>query len=148
MTQNSLVFQAREKYFIDNFGSDSSSIEIWKSNDLFNQSLSLSGSVGGANDIKMSKPIRPAYVIFNHKRSFFEQKTRKCYKKRINKNIYIVYSLSPKTISSNNALKNCLFGATKVTKPGDTTDPDKYIYSVYGLGFDSTGQFTHTQGGI
>ena len=33
-----------------------------------------------------------------------------------------------------------------MTKPGDTTDPDKYIYSGYGLGFDSTGQFTHSQG--
>ena len=52
-----------------------------------------------------------------------------------------------KTISSNNALRNCLFGATKVTKPGDTKDPDKYIYSGYGLGFDSTGEFIHPQGG-
>ena len=34
-----------------------------------------------------------------------------------------------------------------MAKPGDTTDPDKYIYSGYGLGFDSTGQFTHPQGG-
>ena len=34
-----------------------------------------------------------------------------------------------------------------MTKPGDTTDPDKYIYSSYGLGFDSTGEFTHPQGG-
>ena len=34
-----------------------------------------------------------------------------------------------------------------MTKPGDTTDTDKYIYSGYGLGFDSTGEFTHPQGG-
>ena len=34
-----------------------------------------------------------------------------------------------------------------MTKPGDTTDTDKYIYSGYGLGFDSTGDFTHPQGG-
>ena len=34
-----------------------------------------------------------------------------------------------------------------MTKPGDTKDPDKYIYSGYGLGFDSTGEFTHPQGG-
>ena len=39
------------------------------------------------------------------------------------------------------------FGATKVTKPGDTKDPDKYTCSGYGLGFDSTGEFTHPQGG-
>ena len=35
-----------------------------------------------------------------------------------------------------------------MTKPGDTTDTDKYIYSGYGLGFDSTIQFTHPQGGM
>ena len=45
-------------------------------------------------------------------------------------------------------LKNCLFGAIKVTKPGDTTDTDKYIYSGYGLGFDSTSQFSHPPGGV
>ena len=75
-TQNSLVFQVGEKYFKVNSGSDNSSIEVWKSKGLSNQSLSLSGIVGGANDIKMSKPIRPAYAIFNHKRSFFVQKRK------------------------------------------------------------------------
>ena len=35
-----------------------------------------------------------------------------------------------------------------MTTPDDTTDTDKYIYSGYGLGFDSTGQFTHPQGGM
>ena len=35
-----------------------------------------------------------------------------------------------------------------MTKPGDTIDADKYIYSGYGLGFDSTGQFSHPQGGM
>ena len=116
---------------------------------LSNQSLSLSGSVGGANDIKMSKPIRLAYVIFNHKESFFVPKKKEnVIKSRSIVNIDIVCSLQQKTISSNNALKNCLFGATKVTKPGDTTDPDKHIYSGYGLGFDSKGQFTHSQGGM
>ena len=49
-------------------------MEIWKSKGLSSQSLNLSGTVGTANNIKMSKPIRPAYVIFNHKESFFEQK--------------------------------------------------------------------------
>ena len=96
----------------------------------------------------MSKPIRPAYVIFNHKESFFEQKKENIIKSESIVNVYIVYSLSQKTINSDNALKNCLFGATKMTKSGDTTDTDKYIYSSYILGFDSTGQFTHTQGGM
>ena len=35
-----------------------------------------------------------------------------------------------------------------MTKPCDTTDTNKYIYSDYGLGFDSTGQFSHSQGGM
>ena len=73
-TQNSLVFQVGEKYFKDNSDSDSSSIEIWKSKRLSNQSLIHSGNVGGSNNIKMSKPIRPAYVISNYKRLFFVQK--------------------------------------------------------------------------
>ena len=41
-----------------------------------------------------------------------------------------------------------MFGATKLTKPGDTTDTDKYIYSGYALGFDSTSQYSHPQGGM
>ena len=35
-----------------------------------------------------------------------------------------------------------------MTKHGDATDTDKYIYSGYGLGFDCTAQFTHAQGGM
>ena len=35
-----------------------------------------------------------------------------------------------------------------MTKPGNTTDTDKYIYSGYGLGFDTTGKFTHPHGRI
>ena len=46
-TQNSLVFRVGIKYFKDNSGSDSSSVEL-----------------------------RPAYVIINHKRSFFVQKKK------------------------------------------------------------------------
>ena len=137
--QNSLVFQIGEKCFKNNSGSNSSKIEIWKSKGLSSQSLNLSGTVGTANVIKMSKPIRPAYVIFNHKELFFEQKKENIIKSGSIVNVYIVYSLSRKTINSDNVLKNCLFGATKAPKPGNTTNTDKYIYSDYGLGFDSTG---------
>ena len=91
--QNSLDFQVGEKYFKNNSGSNSSKIEIWKSKDLSSQSLSLSGTVATANDIKMRKPLRPAYVIFNNKEQFFEQKKRKCHKKRINSKC--LYSVQP-----------------------------------------------------
>ena len=145
-TQNSLVFQVKEKYFEDEYDSRSYSIKTWKSKGLSSQSLSISGIVGTIKDIKMSKPIRPAYVIFNRKKSFFQQK--KVINSRSIVNIYIVYSVSLKTISSNNALKNCLFGATEVTKPNDTTDLHEYIYSGYDIGFDRTSQFTHPDGGM
>ena len=94
--QNSLVFQVGEKYFKNNPGSNNSKIEIWKSKGLSSQPLNLSGTVGTANDIKMSKPIRPAYVMFNHKESFFEQKKENIIKSGSIVNIYIVYSLSRK----------------------------------------------------
>ena len=65
--QNSLVFQVGEKYFKNISGSTSCKIGIWKSKGLSSQSLNLYGTLGTANDIKMSKPVRSAYVIFNHK---------------------------------------------------------------------------------
>ena len=55
--QNSLVFQVGEKYFKNNSGSNSSKIEIWKSKGLSSQSLNLSGTVGTANNIKMSNSV-------------------------------------------------------------------------------------------
>ena len=103
--QNSLVFQVGEKYFKNNSGSNSFKISIWKSKGLFSQSLSLSGTVGTGNDIKMSNPIRPAYVILNHKESFFEQNKENIIKSGSIVKMCIVYSLSQKTIDSDNALK-------------------------------------------
>ena len=121
-SKNSLVFQVGEKYRKNNFGSSSSKISIWKSKGLSSQSLNLSGTVCTANDIKMSKAVRTAYIIFNHKESFFEQKKRKYHKKWINSKC--LYNIQP--ISKNyNVLRNCLFGVIKVRKPGDTTDTDK-----------------------
>ena len=59
-------------------------------------------------------------------------------------NIYIVYKTSKKIINSNFVFKNCLFGAIKTA---NTTNSDKWQYSGYGVGFDSTGSFTHPDGG-
>ena len=41
-----------------------------------------------------------------------------------------------------------MFGGIKASRPNDTTDPDKYIYSGYGIGFDHTGVFTHPEGNL
>ena len=59
-------------------------------------------------------------------------------------NYYIVYRLSPRTNSSSIVLENCLLGKIKMTKNVDT---DKYKYQGHGIGFDSTGTFTHPNRG-
>ena len=41
-----------------------------------------------------------------------------------------------------------MFGAIKASRPNNTTDPDKYIYSGYGIDFDHTGAFTHSEGNL
>ena len=51
-------------------------------------------------------------------------------------NIYIVYDLKSNLKSFDPTLKNCLFGAIKLTK---NTDINKYEYAEYGIGFDSKG---------
>ena len=61
--------------------------------------------------------------------------------------IYIVHKTSPKTINPNFAFRDCLFGAIKITNTTNS-DTDKWQYSGYGIGFDSTGNFTHPDEGI
>ena len=92
-----------------------------------------------------AKLIRPTHVFLAQTSIFFQDSSKVITNNSI-VNIYIVYKLSPKTINTNNALKNCLFGAIKADKPN--TDPDKYIYSGQRIGFHHTGTFTHAEGGI
>ena len=56
-------------------------------------------------------------------------------------NFYIAYELNtwPKTPTNNFKFKNCLFGATNVVKNGDK---GKYVYSEYGITFDSGGSWS------
>ena len=60
-------------------------------------------------------------------------------------NIYIVYKISPKTINSNFVFRHCLLGAIKITNTTNS-DTDKWQYCGYGVGFDSTSNFTHPDG--
>ena len=41
-----------------------------------------------------------------------------------------------------------MFGATEAARPNNTKDPDNFIYSGWGIGFDHAGIFTHPEGGI
>ena len=49
-------------------------------------------------------------------------------------NIFIVYKLNTHTMNTDFALRDCLFGSVKITKG---KDPDNYVYSGFGIGFDS-----------
>ena len=55
-------------------------------------------------------------------------------------NVYIVYDIdaSPRNTNNNFKSKNCLFGTTTVVK---NSDKDKYVYSRYGITFDSGGSW-------
>ena len=48
-------------------------------------------------------------------------------------------------LNSKFTLKDCLFGGVKLTKNADL---DKYIYSGYGIGFDSRSEFSLPDGGV
>ena len=51
-------------------------------------------------------------------------------------NVYIVYDLDAwsRNHTNNSKLKNCLFGVTNIVK---YSDKEKYVYSGYGITFDS-----------
>ena len=53
-------------------------------------------------------------------------------------NVYIVYDLDawPRNPTNNFKLKNFSFGATSVVK---NSDKEKFVYSGYGITFDSAG---------
>ena len=40
-----------------------------------------------------------------------------------------------------------MFGAIDVARPNNTKDPDNFIYSGWGIGFDRDGTFSHPEGG-
>ena len=59
--------------------------------------------------------------------------------------IYVSYTLDKWStdLDTGFTLGNCSFGAVKLAKD---TDPDKYKYSKYGIGFDSCSQFSELDG--
>ena len=55
--------------------------------------------------------------------------------------LYISYMLNPQLKNSDFTLDNCLFEFVKVTK---NSDPDKYKYNGYGIGYYSRSDFSFT----
>ena len=62
-------------------------------------------------------------------------------------NVYISDTLNPwlRNLSTDFTLNDSLFGCVKLTK---NADPDKYKYSGYGIGFDSSLEFSLTNGSM
>ena len=118
------------------------SYDVWNSKGSSDQSLHYS-----INSAVTTKLIRLMHLVLGAD-EYCAQDSNKIITNNSIVNIYIVYKLSPKTISIDNDLKNCLFGAIKASRPNNTTDSDKYIYSGYGIGFDHTGTFTHPEGNL
>ena len=71
------------------------------------------------------------------------RKSRVTYNHAPKINIFIVYKLNTHTINTDFALKDCLFGSVRIAKD---KDPDRYVYSVFGIGFDSAATFSHSDG--
>ena len=61
--------------------------------------------------------------------------------------LYISYILSPwlRNLNTDFTLNNYLFRFVLLTK---NTDPDKYKYSGYGIGFDSRSEFSFIDGSV
>ena len=112
-TQNSLVFLTMSKYFVLRVNQ----VSEWKSKGLSNQPLKHQCTVG---DTVLSKAITPSYIVFKNGTLFYQNKNNATIGGRI---VNMVYRTSLKTISSSNALKNCLFGAIKKKKSNH--DPEK-----------------------
>ena len=60
-------------------------------------------------------------------------------------NIYFIYDLAawPRNPTNNFKFKNCLFGAANIIK---NSDKEKYVYSGYGIKFDSAGSWSFING--
>ena len=60
---------------------------------------------------------------------------------------FIVYELDTcsQDLNSDFTLKDCLFGGVKLAK---NTNPDKYVYSSYGIEFDSRSEFSLCDGSM
>ena len=62
-------------------------------------------------------------------------------------NIFITYKLETRSWDLNSSfnLKDCLFAGAKLAT---NADPDKYVYSVYGIEFDTCSKFSLTDSSV
>ena len=108
---NFLVFTVKEEYFTLSNGDN---IEDWISIGLLDKYLNVKGTAG---DVILSKPIKPMHLIFSGKGSLVQKQVGAIKSTVIN--IYIVYKITPKTVTNDFVSKNSLFGAIEITQQSD-----------------------------
>ena len=124
--QNTLVFQVKIIYFRRNTSVKSVAgtliyaLDVWKSKGASDQNLHYSVN----NGIVMTKLIRPTHVVLGVGEYFIQDSSKVIANTSI-VNIYIIYKLSPKSINTTNALKNCLFGVVDADRPNNAKDLHK-----------------------
>ena len=133
-----LVFQVKDEYF--GRGSLGNTKRFtWKSKGTSNENFYYND---GNIDKKLTKPTHVSLYLDQY---FFQDAAKAIISSVIN--VYICYKLSPKTINSDNVFKKFLFGAIYAARPNDNKDPDNFIYTGWGIGFDRNGTFGHSEGG-
>ena len=62
-------------------------------------------------------------------------------------NLFIIYELDswPRYLNTDVTVGGCLFGVVKLTK---IADPEKYVYSGYGVGFDTQIEYSLPDGSV
>ena len=135
-TQNILVFQVKGEYF-GRASLGSTEYYPWKSKGNSDENFYYSESN------EATKLTKPSHVNFGLDQYFFQDAAKGIASSVVN--VYICYKLLPKTINSDNVLKNCLFGAIDAARPNNTKDLDNFIYSGWGIGFDQSGILGHPE---
>ena len=117
-TENMLVFQVKNEYFGRN-SLGNTQYYTWKSKGISDENFYYNG---GNIPTKLTRPTHVSFVL---DQSLFQDASKTIASSVVN--VYICYKLLPETINTDNALKNCLFGAIEAARPNNTKDPDNFI---------------------
>ena len=100
----------------------------WQSKGISNEKVTAPGISASNDQAFIGDLLKQSRVTYNHGPKV---------------SIFIVYKLNSHTINTDCTFRDCLFGALKMTK---NSDVEEYKYSGYGIGFDSIGSFSHSDG--
>ena len=131
------------KYFkrVINITNNNTYAHYWQSNRLSNEKLNAPGTNSSNDQAPIIQYNNARISVYFSGDCLKQNKVAYIHGKIVN--IYIVYRLTPHTASNTDfTLNYCLFGAVKLTN----SDPGKYNYAGYSIGFDSRGTFTHPDG--